>query len=522
MFFQALHGAAQVNDAVLLAKLDSILDKREKLVAEKSGHIQHLKLNLSGKDPDAAYDQTLLIFNEYKSFNYDSAFRYARKLQDLSRRRGDIVRSMQAKINLGFALVSAGLFNETLDSLRSIRSSLLPDTLKPDYYYLMGRTCFDLAEFNGEDFYSVRYIDQGRQYLDSALMFLNDRDIRYFVVRGLRALHRADMASARESYEKMMALSTLTDAELAIATSTLSFIYTYGGNPGKAKEMLIRAAIADTRASTKETVALRNLAELLFNEGDVEKAYKYIKIALEDANFYGANHRKIQVAAIYPVIEGKYLALVQAREDRLVVYSIGITLFSVMLIGFGVVVYRQFQKLQRAKQAITKANADLTDANHQLLESNKIKEEYVTYYFNTTADYISKLENLKKSMEMKLLTKKMDDLRFVVESINIRRERDELYHNFDKVFLKLFPDFVTVFQSLFKEEDRVHLKEGQLLNTELRIFALMRMGITDNEKISKILDYSVTTIYTYKTRLRNKSIVPNEEFDKRIMSIRTI
>jgi DNA-binding NarL/FixJ family response regulator len=80
-----------------------------------------------------------------------------------------------------------------------------------------------------------------------------------------------------------------------------------------------------------------------------------------------------------------------------------------------------------------------------------------------------------------------------------------LYFSFDKVFLKLFPDFVTFFNSLFDERDRIVLKEGQLLNTELRIFALIRMGISDTEKIAKILNYSVNTIYAYKTRVKSKS-----------------
>ncbi len=123
---------------------------------------------------------------------------------------------------------------------------------------------------------------------------------------------------------------------------------------------------------------------------------------------------------------------------------------------------------------------------------------------------------------MKLLTKKLDDLKFVVDSINIKKERDDLYHHFDMVFLKLFPDFVTVFNSFLKPEDQNHLKDGQLMNTELRIFALFRMGIHDNEKIAKILDCSVTTIYTYKTRVRCKSTLANEAFDRQIMLIRAI
>jgi hypothetical protein len=186
------------------------------------------------------------------------------------------------------------------------------------------------------------------------------------------------------------------------------------------------------------------------------------------------------------------------------------------------VIYKQNKKLQKARRIISKANQSLSHTNHQLQDANKIKEEYIWYYFNTTAEYITKLDALKKTLELKLMTKKLEDIRFAVDNINIKREREELYHNFDRTFLKLFPNFVHVFNALFKEEDKIVLKEGQLLNTELRIFALIRMGIHDHERIAKILDYSVTTIYTYKTRLRNKSIVSSDEFDKQIMSIRAI
>jgi hypothetical protein len=123
---------------------------------------------------------------------------------------------------------------------------------------------------------------------------------------------------------------------------------------------------------------------------------------------------------------------------------------------------------------------------------------------------------------MKLMTKKIEDIRYVVSNINPKKEREELYHSFDKVFLKLFPDFVMVFNSYFKDEDKIVLKEGQLLNTELRIFALIRMGIHDNEKIAKILDYSINTIYNYKARVKGKSLLPNEEFEKKIMRIHAL
>jgi tetratricopeptide (TPR) repeat protein len=394
--------------------------------------------------------------------------------------------------------------------------------VRAEYYFLRARTSYDLSDFNRDDFYSTQYTRQGNAYIDSAMVLLPATAARYGLMNGLKHLHLREMPAARQAFEKLIEDHALSNADFAVAASTLSFIYFYSNEPAKAKEMLIRAAIADIRSSTKETLATLNLADMLYKEGDINNAYKYVKIAMEDANYYGARHRKIQVAAVFPIIEGRQLSLVESRRRILMFYSTIITLLSLLTIGFAVIIYKQFKKLRAAEKIISEANNVLTDTNHQLRDANKIKEEYVWYYFTTTAEYITRLDALKKSLELKLMTKKLEDMRFIIESINVKKEREDLYHNFDKVFLNLFPDFVAAFNAMFKEEDRVVIKDGHLLNTELRIFALVRMGIHDHEKIARILDYSVTTIYTYKTRLRNKSILPNEDFDKRIMAIRAI
>src|SRR5258705_274242 len=141
--------------------------------------------------------------------------------------------------------------------------------------------------------------------------------------------------------------------------------------------------------------------------------------------------------------------MVESRRKTLFLYSSVITVLVLITVTFAIIIYKQFKNLREAKRVISEANAILTETNHQLSDANKIKEEYIWYYFNTTADYINKLDGLKKSMDLKLMTKKIEDLRFTVDSINIKKEREELYHNFDKVFLKLFPDFVTAFNSFF-------------------------------------------------------------------------
>ncbi|HEY9045962.1 MAG TPA: DUF6377 domain-containing protein [Ohtaekwangia sp.] len=513
--------AASATDS-LFQQLENAIGNREAITKEKISRINHLR-DLAAKTPyNNRFDLYQQLYQEYKSFIYDSAFTYARKLQMLAYHLHDTPKISQAKIQLGFVQVSSGLFKEAIDTLKTIHARPLPESLRADFYYLMARTYYDLCDFNRDDFYSRQYTTMGHSYMDSAMALLNPSSEKFLLYSGIKNVRLRHVDVAREAFERMMKNFQLDDRDLAIAASTLSFIYQYTDQPQRAKDMLIVAAIADIHASTKETLAMLNLADILYKEGDIERAYQYVKIAMDDANFYGARHRKVQVAAVFPIIEGQRLRTLESQRKALILYASVITILTILTITFAVISYKQFQKIQAAKKIISEANDSLQHTNHLLMDANKIKEEYIWYYFMATADHITKLDALKKSLEIKLLTKKLEDIRFIVDSINIKREREELYNNFDKVFLKLFPDFVTAFNSLFKPEDQVHLKEDQLLNTELRIFALIRMGIHDNEKIARILDYSVTTIYTYKTRLRNKSTVANDEFDRQIMGIRAI
>jgi hypothetical protein len=165
-------------------------------------------------------------------------------------------------------------------------------------------------------------------------------------------------------------------------------------------------------------------------------------------------------------------------------------------------------------------NKKLESINEELLLANKIKEEYIGYYFSVSSQMIEKLEKFKNNIYRKVSRKQFDDLERELDTVNIHKEKLFLYNKFDQVFLQIFPDFVGKVNALLKDKEQFKLKEGQLLNTELRIFALIRLGITDNEKIAEILDYSVNTVYSYKTRVRNMARVSKEEFEKEVMKIK--
>jgi hypothetical protein len=512
-----------------LRALDGVVANRQDYVEKKNERIARLKVELQNAVPVSRYTIYFKLYEEYKTFIYDSAFTYARKLHEEAYRSHDASKIAFAKVKLGFILVSSGMFKEALDSLHTVNRSVLADSQRVEFYSLMARTYYDLVDFNRDRYFTELYTTLGNRYIDSALQFCKTSAHAFHSLQAMKHLRRQEYTEATANLAKVLNRPGLTDAELAIAASTQGYIYLQAGKIDEAILMLIEASAADVRSSTKETLAILNLAELLYKKGDVLRAYEYVKVAMDDANFYGARHRKIQVAAIFPIIEGHKLNTVERQRKQLIAYAVVITILSLITITSAVIIYKQFRKLKQAEEHITKANANLQETNallqevnNRLMEANKIKEEYIGYYFNINSEYLVKIQAFKQAIDTKLMTKKYDDIRYVVNNINLKKEREELYLSFDKIFLKLFPDFVTTFNSFFKEEDRIVLKEGQLLNTELRIFALIRMGIHDTEKLAKILDYSINTIYNYKARIKGKSIVPNEEFEQKIMEIKAL
>lgn len=527
LLLSLLTGVASANSATdsLLQELNRTLRESARYDAVKIRRIAEMReglRNSENTDPHKRFDLSLRLYEEYKLFNYDSAFNYARRLQVLAASMQEPSRITDARLKMGFILLSAGLFKEALDSLHTIHIEREQDSTRAEYYFLMGRFYYDLADFDNDRNYTPAYIQQGNGYIDSALQLSVPGSFSFLYYKGLRDLKDGNTESALSWFLKVMNMPDLTQHQLAVAASTLSDIYIQNGQTGRAVDLLIEAAIADIRSSTKETAAIFNLAGLLFKKGDVKNASLFIEQALDDAMYYGARQRKVQVSSIMPLIEGEKLNRVETQKTILIIYSALATLLLLTVIVLAIVIWKQVKKLKTARKIITAANIQQQEINYKLQEANKIKEEYIGFFFNANSEFFSRIERFKKLVEQKIADRKIDEIRFLVNNINIKKEKDDLISNFDRAFLKLFPNFVMAYNDLFHEADQVKLKENELLNTDMRIFALIRMGIHDNERIARILEYSVNTIYTYKTRIKNRSLVPNEAFEDRIMMIKTV
>jgi tetratricopeptide (TPR) repeat protein len=525
-FLLPLFVSARSETNRLLSELDGYIGRKSEYTDQKWERIntllkqtnQAIRLN----DYRELYDLYNRLSDEYKSFIYDSAFFYINKLNQVAPLLNDRDKYAHAKIKMGFTLLSSGLFKESLDSLLSIDLTGCKNDTKQEYYSLVARTYYDLADYDNDVHFASIYRRIGNRYLDSAIFLLHEDTPEYWAAIGLLEMKSNDLQGSADAFNFLISKYEISIHQYAIATSSVAYVYTLMDREYEAIDMLIKASIADIKSSTRETVALRNLAVLLMKRGDIDRAYRYIKIALEDATFYNARHRKIEVGAVLPIIEGERLRIVESQKKKLTQYSLVVTLLSIVVLAFSIIIFMQLRRLIRVRRMLQEYNSSLQEMNHKLEEANIIKEEYIGHFFTMNSEFIEKLESYRKNIQRKIATRQIDDLANIISNTDLKKERESLFLNFDKIFIKLFPRFVDEFNSFFKEEDRVVLKHDELLNSDLRIFALMRLGITDSEKIAKFLDFSVNTIYTYRTKIKHKAVIGREDFDERIMQIKAL
>jgi len=506
-------------------ELDQIILEKEKFEQVKADQIFQLKKNMEHSEMLTILEK-YSIFNQlheaYYTFNYDSAMGYSLKMLELAHTLNDPFFLSKAKLSLSTTLLASGIFNEAKDTLSTIDGGVFNDSMKVEFYYTFSRLYFDMVDYFQKSYFIDDYIENGLQFLDSAISSTDKGSLKYFSLTGLRQVRTHEYSDALLTYQLLFEKFKPSGRQLAIDASTYGFVLGQNGRLEESINWLIIAAIEDIKLANKENVALHNLANKLFQQGNVEKSSEYLNVALEDASVYGALQRKFQISQIQPIVEAAKLQIAEQQKIRIKRYASMVSLLSMLIVVILFVLFRQFQKVKVAKDKINQSNDALKSTNQKLREVNLIKEEYIGQFFKTNSDLIDKLEGFRQTVENKLLTHKIEDLSFILKKQTIKEEREAMYRTFDSVFLHIFPDFVSRFNALFNVEDRIVLKSSEQMNADLRIFALIRLGISDTEKIAHFLDYSVHTINTYKTKIKNRSIVSNEEFEKEILTIQSI
>jgi hypothetical protein len=508
----------------LLTVLKNELSRKKIYDDQKELRIKKLKKRLAGAsktDLNSQYNICEKLYQEYEVFQFDSAYVYSQKLLQIGVQTKNVARQNDSKIKVGFLLLSAGMFNETFNSLKQINTRLLNDSSKLKYYAIKSRAYSDLAEYNNDKYYAPFDKAEAIKYSDSAIAQAKPNTFDKLYQLGNKEVI-TDQFRNSSYYIELLDHYPLSEHHRAMVATGLSAFYTGPYQNKTQLNLLAIGAINDIRSSTKETLAIFKLGEQLYNNGNLNDAYVFIEQAMDDAQYYGARLRKLKIGAVLPVVAAQINIATENEKNKFLVYFLSIAGVAALVTLVSFIVFIQLKRLRVKEKIIEEKNVELERTNNKLTEDTHIKEEYIGYFFNVISGYILKLEKLKRNVERKISIKKYEDVLLSVNEINIKKERETLFYTFDHIFLKIFPNFITSFNALLKKEDQIWPKDNEVLNTDLRIFALMRLGISDNQTIANILEYSVNTIYVYKMRIKAKALVSSDEFDHKIMAIKAV
>lgn len=500
----------------LTASLDEAIEAHRHYVAVREGRIARLKRQLL--DADTAnlsfFRWNGEIYKEYKAYICDSAIHYLRVNLDWAERYGQRNAALETRLELAHLMASAGMYEEAAELLRQTDKASLPSHLLPDYYNACHKLYTELSFYTLDDSFKKHYQALATHYDDSLMQVLLPSSPLYLERRETREAATGHPDEALSINDTRLAHAKPNTPEYALVTYQRSLLYRRLGNREEEKRYLALSALTDIRLSITDHASLWNLAELLYEEGDMEHAYRYIRFSWDETNRYNARSRSLQTAGILSLIDLTYQAMREKQNDRLRLYLWLISALIVLLVVAVGFIYRQMQRLSAARNK-------LEHANEQLQLSNNIKEEYVGRFMNLCSVYINRLDTYRRMVNKKISAGQMEELLKMVRSREVLDTGlKELYDNFDTAFLHLFPDFVDKFNDLLQPEERIVLRKGELLNTELRIFALIRLGIDDSSQIAEFLRYSVNTIYNYRAKVKNKARISREDFEIRLMQIR--
>ena len=519
----------------LLLKLDRVIKERPIYMEQKELKLVELKRQLYRQIPAEERFAILgTLLDEYRSFNTDSALHVAEERERIAIRLGNPEYIDNARMNKADVLGMTGMYKEGMDLMQNIHANRLSEAIRP-YYYHIYRTVYGLmADYAVTEYEKKLYAELTDRYRDSLLLVNKDNLL-------IHTLIQSDQYNVRNECDK--AIRLLTDYlaqqkdyehDVAICAYTLSESYRLKGDKEKEKEYLIVSAIADMKTAVREYVSLRKLAVLLYQEGDIERAYSYVKICMEDAAACNARLRKLEILEIFPIINDAYQQKTEKQQEQMKWALVSISLLSLFLLLAIFYVYKQMKKVAAARREVIDANkrlkelnnelhlsnAQLKEANHSIAENSYLKEEYIGRYMDQCSVYLEKMDNYRRSLGKIAATGNVEELYKNIKSSKfIEGELKEFYTNFDNTFLQLFPTFVEDFNALLADNEQISLKNGERMNTELRIFALIRLGITDSVKIAQFLRYSVTTIYNYRTKVRNKAAGDRDLMEQEVMKI---
>lgn len=527
----------------LLDSLDSSLGKSAAYTAEKERRISSLRRRLSQTaNPEQRFWICRNLVDEYSSYNSDSALHYIDASTAVGRQTGRREWVDEMNLNRAYIYAATGLLSEAESALNEVDPRQMTPALASEYYNRLLFVLTHKDQYLGKNSLTRPYSERAKAMLDSVSRLMQPSDPQYIWFLAWRSM--TDPAKTREAIpvvEKALESSTYSTREEAMNAWILSRLYELTGNSDMMMRYLILSAIADVRTSNKEIASLEEISNRLYQSNDLERANDYISHCLQLANDYKSRVRVGRLADLQYHITKAYSQRNDRQRRKLNVYFIIALVFAAGLAVAMLILYKQNRRIHRSKTELDRSNAqlnskveELSQTRRQLKEANDrleilyrnvrdeagelaagndAKERYIADIFAICSDYISKLDEFRRNIYRKIVAHNFDEVKELTKSHELSHgEIKELYQNFDSIFLKVYPNFVDDFNTLLRPDERVAMKKPGVLTTELRIYALVRLGINDSVKIARFLHCSTQSVYNSRMKMRNKSDISKEQF----------
>ena len=514
--------------------LDRAIEHSEQYVAQREARITELKTALdASNDQNRRYELCHKLYVEYKPYMNDSAIHYITRCISLAQATGERDKVDECSLLLAYQCSETGMYQEAMDIMRRIDSQTLTAENRNLYNRTYGHLYQEMAYFCKvphlqQEYYAER--DHYNQLIDTTALTRDE----LLQAKELECYGTQDAQGALRYSDMRLKEAAPHSHEYAIMAFYRYLDYTLLGDSVQTRYWVANSARCDVENAIMDQGALWELANLLMADGDMERAYRYIHFAWQCANRFNTQKRSNQISPVLTFISDNYEASLKRANRQLLALAVVASLLATLFLAILFYSNSQRKKLARARNELSDSNKQLAqlnsqlsvlnsrlgDANIKLNESNRVKDEYVGRFIHLCSFYIDRLDEMRKRVNKMVKGKDLAALYKFTEGNELRDQNlKELYEMFDTTFLHLFPNFVSDFNALLQPESRIDLPKPGTLNTDLRIFALIRLGIEDSSRIAEFLHYSVNTIYNYRARVKNGAIADRDSFESRVKSI---
>ena len=528
MLMMPLLTQGKTDEKKLLERIDYMIDNDQYYQDIKEKELKQLKLQaIEAEDSKTRLLFLDSIYHAYSAYRYDSAYAYMQRGLELAQKVNDTYYITLNQINQASILSVRGFYGMAKNKLESLNPDEMPHKQKLYYYFTYAWLYNYLESYAKGSNYSEEFRSKKKHYMNLLIQSFNEEGKHnayyHYLMGEYIYLDNPTSKEGLNHYLKAVKMSSAKSRIHAMAAYGVARYYKQKGNFDLYEEYLVEASVSDGLCQLKETVALQKLAYYLFkkDENNSKRAAKYIQHTMEDAQFFNNRLRMMEISNILPVIAAANQQAAERSRARILTGFIAVSAALIIIIILAFVNNRQKNKLKKNKQEIeeqnkkqiemngqlSEMNNQLTELNQQLIETNIKRETYLRLFMDISAAYISKLADYRKLVSRKIKANQAADLLKSLNTHKLEEEETQMFYNrFDKAFMELYPGFVTELNKLLLPESQLEVPTTHTLTTEIRIYALMRLGVTDSQEIATLLHYSTQTIYNYKSGMRAKAI----------------